>query len=200
MVRIAIIDYGVGNLHSIRRGIEIAGATAEVTRDVEKIREASAIVLPGVGAFKSAVEQLNKDLILESVAEGKPLLGVCLGLQLFMEWSVEGGGCEGLKLIEGDVAMLPKSEKVPQMGWNTIEIVKEHPFLNGIKPGSHVYFVHSFYIRPKNPKIVIATTQYGVKFPSVISNGVLIGTQFHPEKSGEVGLRMLKNFVQIVKK
>jgi len=199
MVRVAIIDYGVGNLHSIRRGIELAGAVAEVTRDPEKIRQASAIVLPGVGAFKSAMEQLDRSLIQKCVDDGKPLLGICLGLQLFMEWSVEGGGCEGLKLLGGDVAMLPKSEKVPQMGWNIIEVVKEHPFLEGIDSGAHVYFVHSFYVRPKNPQTIIATTDYGIQFPSVLASGVLIGTQFHPEKSGKVGLQMLRNFVKMIK-
>jgi glutamine amidotransferase len=199
MVRIAIVDYGVGNLRSIRRGIELAGASAEITRDSRAIRQASAIVLPGVGAFKSAMEQLDRDLIRQCAEEGKPFLGICLGLQLFMERSEEESG-EGLGLLEGDVVALPPKEKVPQMGWNTIEVKRDDPFLEGVKSGSYVYFVHSYYTRPKDPQLVVATTEYGVRFPSVVAKGALVGTQFRPEKSGRVGLRMLSNFVQTVKR
>jgi len=200
MVRVAIVDYGVGNLHSIRRGVELAGATAEITRDPKTIEQASAVILPGVGAFKSAMGRLDRELIKRCVEEEKPVLGVCLGLQLFMNRSEEGGGVEGLGLIEGDVVMLPRENKVPQMGWNTIEIERQHPFLEEVESGSYVYFVHSYYTRPKDSEVIITTTEYGVRFPSVIARGVLIGTQFHPEKSGRVGLHMLSNFVRMAKR
>jgi glutamine amidotransferase len=144
------------------------------------------------------MEQPDRDLIRQCAEEGKPLLGICLGLQLFMERSEEGGGGEGLGLLEGNVVALPPKEKVPQMGWNTIEVKRDDPFLEGVKSGSYVYFVHSYYTRPKDPRLV-ATTEYGVRFPSIVAKGALVGTQFHPEKSGGVGLCMLSNFVQAAK-
>lgn len=202
MARVVIVDYGVGNLHSIRRAIELAGAQAEITSDLRKIEEADGIVLPGVGAFKSAMDELtpNLDIIKRSVSTGKPILGICLGMQLSFDWSDEGGGGDGIGLVAGKVVKLSGTCKVPQMGWNTLEIEREHPFLEGIKSGAHVYFVHSYYSRPKDPSTILATTDYCLRFPSVVAKGPVIGTQFHPEKSGEVGLRMLKNFVKILEK
>jgi glutamine amidotransferase len=200
MTKVAIIDYGVGNLHSIRRGIELAGADARVTSELDEIEAADAIVLPGVGAFESAMEGLKDklDVIMEAVRAGKPLLGICLGMQLLLERSEEGNG-NGMKLILGEVVRFSKDLKVPHMGWNSIELRREHPILEGIPSGSYMYFVHSYYASPKDSSIILATTSYGVEFPSIITQGSIIGIQFHPEKSSKLGLRMLQNFVGMVR-
>jgi len=199
MVRIAIVDYGVGNLHSIQRGLELAGAQTKVTHEPTEIVAADAIVLPGVGAFKSAMQELgaNFDIIRQAVSAGRPLLGICLGMQLLLTWSEEDGHAEGLGLIPGKVVELPRIQKVPHMGWNSLKIEREHPFLAGIQSGTHVYFVHSYFARPEDEAAVLATTTYGTEFPSVVARGSVIGTQFHPEKSGTAGLQMLRNFVGI---
>jgi len=200
MTKVAIIDYGVGNLHSIRRGIELAGADARVTSELAEIEAADAIVLPGVGAFESAMEGLkNKlDVIREVVQAGKPLLGICLGMQLLLERSEEGNG-DGMNLIPGEVVRLSQGLKVPHMGWNSLELRREHPILAGIASGSYMYFVHSYYARPENSSTILATTGYGVEFPSIIAQGSIIGVQFHPEKSSKLGLQLLQNFVGMVK-
>jgi len=200
MTTVAIIDYGVGNLHSIRRGIEMAGAGAKVTGELKEIKVADAIVLPGVGAFESAMEEIKDklDVIREVVQAGRPLLGVCLGMQLLLTRSEEGNG-EGLNLIPGEVVKLPPGLKVPHMGWNSLELRREHPVLDTIAPGSYMYFVHSYYARPEDPKTILATTSYGVEFPSIIAQGLIMGTQFHPEKSGKFGLKLLQNFVRMVR-
>lgn len=200
MTTVAIIDYGVGNLHSIRRGIELAGASAKVTDELKEIKVADAIVLPGVGAFESAMEELKDklDVIREVVQAGRPLLGICLGMQLLLTRSEEGNG-GGLDLISGEVVRLPKSLKVPHMGWNSLELRREHPILAGIDPGSYMYFVHSYYARPEDSSTILATTSYGVEFPSIIAKGLIMATQFHPEKSGKLGLRLLQNFVRMVR-
>jgi len=199
MVRIAIVDYGVGNLHSIQRGLELAGAQTKITHEPAEIAAADAIVLPGVGAFKSAMQELgaNFDVIRQAISADRPLLGICLGMQLLLTWSEEGGHAEGLGLIPGKVVKLPRIQKVPHMGWNSLKIEREHPFLAGIQSGTHVYFVHSYFARPEDEAAVLATTTYGIEFPSVVARGPVIGTQFHPEKSSRGGLQMLRNFVGI---
>jgi len=199
MVRIAIVDYGVGNLHSIRRGLELAGAQTKVTHEPAEIAAADAIVLPGVGAFKSAMQELgaNLDMLRQAVSAGRPLLGICLGMQLLLTWSEEDGHTEGLGLIPGEVVKLPHIQKVPHMGWNSLKIEREHPFLAGIQSDTHVYFVHSYFVRPEDEATVLATTVHGIKFPAVVARGSVIGTQFHPEKSGAAGLQMIRNFVGI---
>ena len=196
MKTVAIFDYGVGNMHSIRRGIEMAGAAAKITTDKNDFRKADAIVLPGVGAFKAAKGLLEpaSDLLREEVEKGKPLLGVCLGMQLLFEWSEEGD-IPGLGLIEGKVVKLPSKVKVPHMGWNSVKRERKHAFLEGVPSGSYAYFVHSYCAKPSDAKAVIGTTDYGLKFPSIVASGSMVGTQFHPEKSGELGLKMLSNFV-----
>jgi glutamine amidotransferase len=201
MVKVVVVDYGVGNLHSIRRGLEMAGAKAEITRDIGKIQRADGVVLPGVGAFTSAMNELSKDLdvIKQSISSGKPMLGVCLGMQLMLTSSEEGSG-KGLNVVPGKVVRLPDKCKVPQMGWNSIEVEREHQFLSGVSSGAYVYFVHSYITKPKDKKTILATTEYCTRFPSVIAKGAVVGTQFHPEKSGEVGLQMLRNFVELVKR
>lgn len=197
---ICVIDYGVGNLRSITRGLERAGATVKLTRSIEDVSEAEAVVLPGVGAFRDALENLEplKERLLQEVKGGKPLLGICLGLQLLFEESAEGGHAKGLALIKGRVVRLPSNVKVPHIGWNTIEVRKECPLLSGVG-NAYLYFVHSYYAVPEEEGVVAATTRYGVEFPSVIWKENIFATQFHPEKSGEVGLRILRNFVRTVK-
>lgn len=200
MTEISIVDYGVGNLHSIRRGIELAGADARVTSDRTEIEAADAIVLPGVGAFDDAIDGLKDKLepIMDEVRNGKPLLGICLGMQLLLTKSEEGKSM-GLNMIPGEVVRLPKGLKVPQMGWNSLEIRREHPVIEGITPSSYVYFVHSYYSRPKDSSTILTTTDYGIEFPSIIAKDSIVGVQFHPEKSSKIGLQLLKNFVGMVK-
>lgn len=200
MVRIAVINYGVGNLHSIKKGIELAGAEVKVTCNSLEIATSDGIVLPGVGAFRSAMKNLRPIVrVLEKcVSERKPLLGICLGIELLMEESEENGGEEGLGWIKGKVVRLPKAVKIPHMGWNSLKILRPHFLLKGVKTGDEVYFVHSYFLRLEKKEAVLATCEYGVEFPAVVASGPLMGMQFHPEKSGRVGLKILRNFVELV--
>jgi glutamine amidotransferase len=199
---VAVVNYGVGNLRSIRKGIEKSGVQVKVTHNSTDIRSADAIVLPGVGAFAPAVKNMEPiaDVVAEAMNDGTPILGVCLGLQLLFTRSSEGGSIKGLDFISGEVVKLPESVKTPQMGWNTINFTKSHPLLDGVKDHSYVYFVHSYYPQPTDPDVVVATTEYGVSFASMVAKKNLFATQFHPEKSSKTGLVMLKNFVRIVKR
>lgn len=166
------------------------------------MRNADAIVLPGVGAFSPAVKNMRQitDVVTEAMENSKIILGICLGLQLLFTRSTEGGLVKGLDFISGEVVKLPDSVKTPQMGWNTIEFVKSHPLLDGVKEYSYVYFVHSYYPQPTDSDVVVTTTEYGVKFASMVAKKNLFAMQFHPEKSSKTGLMMLKNFVRIVKR
>jgi len=195
---IVIVDYGMGNLRSITKAIEHCGANVEVTRNAEKIEESQALVLSGVGAFKDAIKELSP---LENIIKkyDKPLLGICLGMQLFFTESEEGGLFKGLDLIKGRVVRLPDEVKIPHMGWNDIEIKGKSRLLKGIKSGEYFYFVHSYFVVPENNETIKATTNYGVEIPAVIEKENIFATQFHPEKSGEAGLRILRNFVEMVK-
>jgi glutamine amidotransferase len=199
---VAVVNYGVGNLRSIRKGLEKSGAQVQITHKSADLRDADAIVLPGVGAFAPAVKNMApiSDVVAEAMNDGKPILGVCLGLQLLFTQSSEGESIRGLDFISGDVVRLPESVKTPQMGWNTIDFAKSHPLLDGVKDHSYVYFVHSYYPQPTDPDVVVTTTEYGVRFPSMVAKKNLFATQFHPEKSSKTGLMMLKNFVRIVKR
>jgi glutamine amidotransferase len=192
----------VGNLRSIRKGLEKSGTQVRITHSSPDLRSADAIVLPGVGAFAPAVKNMEPiaDVVTKAMKNGKPILGICLGLQLLFTWSHEGGSIKGLNLISGKVTKLPDNVKTPQMGWNTINFDTFHPLLDGIKNGSYVYFVHSYYPEPTDPEIIVTTTEYGVKFASMIAKKNLFATQFHPEKSSKTGLTMLKNFVRIIKR
>jgi len=201
---IAIIDYGMGNLRSVQKGLERVGFEAIVTRDVSQILSARGVVLPGVGAFSACMENLGKfgliEPIREIVRQKKPFLGICLGLQLLFSESEEFGRQKGLDLFAGKVVGFRVEEnlKVPHMGWNRIEKKTDSPFLEGISNGDYVYFVHSFYVVPDDRSIVATTTDYGDSFVSSIATDRLFACQFHPEKSQELGLRILANFGRFV--
>jgi len=197
---IAIIDYGMGNLRSVQKGFEHMGFEVVVTRDLARIQAARGIVLPGVGAFSACMENLRKYSLIEPIGEivrqGKPFLGICLGFQLLFTESEEFGQQKGLDLFSGKVVgFKPDSDlKVPHMGWNRIEKKKPCRFLDGISSGDYVYFVHSYYVRPEQESAIATTTDYGVSFVSSIATERLFACQFHPEKSQEIGLRILSNF------
>jgi imidazole glycerol-phosphate synthase subunit HisH len=201
---IAIIDYGMGNLRSVQKGFERVGYQAEVTREAGKIATARGVVLPGVGAFHACMDNLRRFELIEPirdvVRQGKPFLGICLGFQLLFSESEEFGKQTGLDLLPGKVVGFrpDNGRKVPHMGWNNIEKKKQSPFLDGLSSGDYVYFVHSFYVVPENPSIVATTTDYGEPFVSSIATEHLFACQFHPEKSQELGLRILFNFGRFV--
>ena len=201
MKRIVIIDYGLGNLRSVQKGLEHVGASPAISGNPEEILAADGIILPGVGAFIDAMKCLVplKETIAEFADSGKPMLGICLGQQVLMSSSEEGGLTDGLDLIHGRVLRFPKSElKVPHMGWNNIRIKQDHPLFRGIPDGSFVYFVHSYYVDTA-PENTLASCEYGLEYAAsvVTSKGNVMGTQFHPEKSGATGLKILKNFVDM---
>ena len=198
--RIVIIDYGLGNLRSVLRGLERAGAVPAITADPELIAAADGIILPGVGAFREGMEMLGslKDTVL-TTANDTPLLGICLGMQMLMDSSEEHGIHRGLGLVPGDVKrFIPAAgEKVPHMGWNTITIEQETPLFDGLREEEYVYFVHSYYAATA-PAHTLASTAYIHPFASAVGNALTYGVQFHPEKSGAVGLRILENFIERV--
>jgi len=196
---IAIVNYGVGNLKSISKAINHVGGDAKVTSNPKEIENANGIVLPGVGAFKSAMENLKPYSHLITNAD-VPVLGICLGMQLFATESEEGGLHKGLNVIPGRVVRFPDwVGKIPHMGWNQIKIMRDHEILDGIEDGSFVYFVHSYHF-VTDEKFVLTKTEYGIEFTSAISKDNFIGFQFHPEKSGKVGLRIVENFVKLCKR
>ena len=203
---IAIVDYGMGNLRSVQKGLERVGCKAQVTRDPEQIVCAQAVVLPGVGAFNACMENLRRfglvEPIRQVVLQKKPFLGICLGFQLLFTESEEFGPQKGLDLFPGRVvAFRPKNGlKVPHMGWNRIGKKKESPFLEGISNGDFVYFVHSYYVVPEDESVVATITDYGTSFVSSIATDCLFACQFHPEKSQEIGLRILANFARCAEK
>ena len=196
---IAVIDYGVGNIRSIHKAIEFVGGKAVVTKDVETIKNADGLILPGVGAFKAAMQNL-KDYVNVIMETDVPILGICLGMQLFATESEERGLHKGLNLIPGRVVRFPNSVgKIPHMGWNRIKIVRYHEILDGVEDGSYVYFVHSYYMQTAEENI-ITKTEYGIEFTSGVAKDNIVGFQFHPEKSGKVGLRIIENFVRMCKR
>lgn len=201
MTRIAIIDYGLGNLRSVMRGLEKAGAQTVITGSADEIAAADGLVLPGVGAFHEGMDQIGPlQAVLTDAAKEVPLLGICLGMQMLMETSEEHGLHRGLGLIPGHVRRFPRRAgyKVPQMGWNSLDLEQpDHPLLAGIRPGEYVYFVHSYYA-DTIPAHSIASTEYICRFASIVGNGNACGVQFHPEKSGAAGLRMLRNFINMI--
>ncbi|HOQ31245.1 MAG TPA: imidazole glycerol phosphate synthase subunit HisH [Candidatus Hydrogenedens sp.] len=206
---IAIIDYGMGNLRSAQKALEKVGCEAVITENPKDLMDADAGILPGVGAFRDCYEGLKQkgfvDPIKEFVQTGKPLLGICIGLQLLFEYGEEGGGSEGLGIFKGKVIRFPSTEqtglKVPHMGWNLVQPVpgKNNPLLPSGK-GGYAYFVHSYYPQPTDDNIVLATCDYGVSFPCMVGNGSILGVQFHPEKSQQFGLQILHNFGEFIKR
>ena len=202
---IAIIDYGVGNLFSLRSSFAAIGQEAAVTRDTEVIRRADRLILPGVGAFQDAADKLRLSgmdrAVKEETAKGKPLLGICLGMQMLFERSHEYGVHEGLGLLKGEIRpiaeRIPAGLKIPQMGWNALKIVKDSPLLKYTKAGEYVYFVHSYSATDCEDSL-LAVTEYGTDLTACVGEGNVFGCQFHPEKSGEVGLRILKAFCEEV--
>ena len=199
MARAVIFDYGVGNLLSLKTALEKAGLEASIGTSAKELATADAIALPGVGAFTPAAAKLNsvKETIVNKIQSGTPLLGICLGLQLFFEKSEEGPG-NGLSLFKGKNVRLPNTVKVPHMGWNTLNIVKQNELFDDIAEDSFVYFVHSLYPVPVDKNIVCTQTEYCTTFTSAIASKNIYGTQFHPEKSGDLGLKILKNFAKVV--
>ena len=202
---IAIIDYGMGNLRSVQAGLEHVGQKVFITDKPNEIINADGVVLPGVGAFGDAIKRLNEtglgNAFCEAVKQGKPCIGICLGLQLLLSESEEGGLFKGLDVIKGKVIRFTNRLKVPHMGWNQINIKKQDsPLFHDIPDGSYVYFVHSYYVAPEDSSVIAATTNYGVDFTSIIAKDNLFGTQFHPEKSQCLGLQILRNFGALVRK
>ena len=200
---VAIVDYGVGNLFSLKSSLEAIGARVVVTAEPEVLRAADRIILPGVGAFEDAAQKLRATgldtLLVELAGQGKPLLGICLGMQLLFEKSFEYGEHTGLGLIPGNVVgmegKLPDTLKIPHIGWNALRFVGSHPLFSNIRDGDHVYFVHS-YFAAQCDAYVIADTEYGIPITAAVARGNVCGCQFHPEKSGRVGLEILRAFVE----
>ncbi|KOX95834.1 MULTISPECIES: imidazole glycerol phosphate synthase subunit HisH [Halorubrum] len=218
-VSVALVDYGLGNLRSATRGLERAGASVEITDDPEAFAAADGVVLPGVGAFREGMENAGplREALTDHAEAGRPLFGICLGMQMLLTTSEEAdhageGEVTGLDLIPGTNVRFEVDRKVPHMGWNELEVERDHPIVDGVDgaeesgaaesaggsvDGEHAYFVHSYYAAPDDADAVVATADYGVDFPAVVANdaGNVFGTQFHPEKSGETGLTILRNFV-----
>ena len=198
---IAIVDYGMGNLRSVQKAFEKIGATARIVPFPQDIANACGIVLPGVGAFGQAMNNLRAigwDVALRgAVQRGMPFIGIYLGMQLLFESSEEMGQHEGLGILRGEVKRFNGKLKVPQMGWNQMHLKQASPLLCNIADGSYAFFVHSYYCAPRDESIVLATTNYGIEFASVVGSGSVFGAQFHPEKSQSVGLKILENFARI---
>lgn len=194
---IAIIDYGMGNLRSVQKAFEFLGYKATVTEDKDEIRKADQIVLPGVGAFRDAIQTIREkkldEEIYRAVEEEKPFLGICLGMQLVFDKSYEYGEYQGLGLLNGNIVRLPNTLKVPHMGWNSLKIQKRTPLFEGLPEEPYVYFVHSYYLETDSSTIS-ATTFYGKEIQVAAQKKNIYVTQFHPEKSGDIGLNILKNF------
>ena len=199
---IGIIDYGMGNLRSVEKALQSVGAKTRFVTGTAGLDGLAGLVLPGVGAFTDCVGNLRAtglwEPIREWIAADKPFFGICLGYQMLFDGSEEGPGVEGLGVFKGNVVRFPKTElKVPQMGWNEVNIVKPSVFTEGVVTGDHVYFVHSFYPVPTDSAIVTMTTDYGLSFASAVGQGNLFATQFHPEKSQRIGLQLLSNFAKL---
>jgi imidazole glycerol-phosphate synthase subunit HisH len=200
---IAVIDYEMGNLRSVQKGFQRVGHAATITGDPAVLAEAQKIVLPGVGAFRDAIAALRERKLIEPIREaveaGKPFLGICLGLQLMFDRSFEDGEHQGLGLLPGDVVRfrLANGYKVPHMGWNQVRFLRRPPIFEGVEEGAHFYFVHSYYVAPRDVELIATDTDYPTPFCSSIWRDNVYGVQFHPEKSQSAGLRLLKNFAEL---
>ena len=198
MVSVAIFDYGAGNIFSLKTSLEKNGATVDVITSFDQAKDFAGILLPGVGNFDPAIRSIRdysaiqfKDFVKDKI----PVLGICLGMEMFLAKSEEGKE-KGLDVLNGEVVLLPNDMKIPHMGWNSLQIKKQSKILNGVDDGSWVYFVHSYRAKPLNEQIVMADADYGINIPAVVEKGIYFGTQFHPEKSGKVGSLMIKNFLR----
>ena len=200
---IAIIDYDAGNLKSVEKALLYLGQDVLVTRDREKILSADKVILPGVGNFGHAMEKLKgyrlEEVIRETARQGKPFLGICLGLQLLFERSAEAPGVEGLGILKGEILRIPDREdlKVPHIGWNSLKLQNQGRLFAGLEEEPYVYFVHSYYLKAADPQIVKAVTEYGVRIDASVESGNVFACQFHPEKSSRTGLKILKNFAEL---
>ncbi|WP_135829280.1 imidazole glycerol phosphate synthase subunit HisH [Halorussus halobius] len=209
---VVVVDYGLGNLRSVTRGLQRAGASVEVSDDPDAFESADGVVLPGVGAFREGVENAGpyRDALLDAAERGTPVFGICLGMQMLLTTSEEAeraadgrsgesaSEVRGLDLIPGTNVRFAEGQKVPHMGWNRLSVERDHPLVEGVD-GEYAYFVHSYYAVPDDDRAVVATSEYGRSFPAIVADetGTVFGTQFHPEKSGETGLRILRNFVSL---
>ena len=199
MSYIAIVDYGAGNLMSVQNTLDFLGCDSRIADTAASIEGAAGVILPGVGAFPDAMDALHASGLTQAVrkaAEEKPFLGICLGMQMLFERSDEVRPCEGLGLLPGHIARIETRLKLPQIGWNALDILRPNAMTEGVRQGDYVYFVHSFMANPAVEDLA-AATDYGARVPAMVARGNLFGCQFHPEKSGNVGLRMLKNFVNL---
>lgn len=200
-MKLVIVDYGAGNLHSVAKAVQAQGVKPMITTSARYLDEADALIVPGVGAAEDTMSNLRRcglvEPIKEYIASGRPFLGVCMGQQALFESSEENGFQECLGILPGRIVRIPDDQKVPHMGWNRVRIVHDHPIFDGIEDGSYFYFVHSYVPQPDDPSIIIGETDYGLKFASVVARDNVVATQFHPEKSGEDGLRMYGNFIRI---
>ncbi len=201
---IVIIDYGVGNLRSVQKAFEQLGHEAIVSEDPKALLMADGVVLPGVGAFGDAMQALKQRQLAEPIINfantDKPLLGICLGMQLLFSTSEEYGEHAGLNLLPGRVLKFSLDYKVPHVGWNQLLIERSHPLVEHVSDKAHAYFVHSYYVAPAAPSLIVAKTEYGISFPSMVAKGNVMGVQFHPEKSSQTGLKMLDNFAHMCEK
>lgn len=196
MVNVAIFDYGAGNIFSLKNALEKQNAIVEVQTQVGKLKGYDGIFLPGVGNFDPAIQSINRDSVdFCQIVGDTPVFGICLGMEMFFDKSQEGKE-KGLGIIDGDVIILPNTLKVPHMGWNALEIKQENKILEGVENGSWVYFVHSYRANPATQDVIVAESDYDVKVPAIVQKDNYFGTQFHPEKSGDVGALMLKNFLR----
>jgi glutamine amidotransferase len=198
---IVIIDYGAGNLRSVANAISRLGYVPIVTNSARELDRAGIVILPGVGAAREAMNNLKRLGIVEPIkqyiSEGRPFFGVCLGLQILLSSTEEDGGCECLGVIPGKVKRLPPGLKTPHMGWNQVSVLKNHPIFKGVPDNTNFYFVHSYYAVPDDKSVVLGETDYGIKICAAIAKGNLVATQFHPEKSGEHGLKVYDNFIKL---
>lgn len=197
---IAIVDYGAGNLMSVHNSLDFLGYDNQIATTPEQIEQAVGVILPGVGAFPDAMDALAQSGLLQAVLDAtykKPFLGICLGMQMLFEQSEEVRPCKGLGLLRGTIRRIQTDYKLPQIGWNSLQILRPNAMTAGLKDGDSVYFVHSFAACPDDPNDLACVTDYGVQVPAMVASGNLFGCQFHPEKSGEVGLTMLKNFAAL---
>ena len=199
-MRLVIVDYGAGNLHSVAKAVTSQGVRPLVTSSARDLDGADAVIVPGVGAAADTMANLRKHELIGPIREyidsGRPFLGVCMGQQALFDGGEEGGEHECLGVLPGRVGRLPDGLKVPHMGWNRVHVAREHPIFEGIDDGSYFYFVHSYFPRPDDPAVVIGETDYGIRFASVVARDNVVATQFHPEKSGENGLKLYGNFLR----